>query len=64
MLENTEGTIKKDNPETLVILGTQDTGQICLPLRLPLTFVCSVSYVPNITSVSGLPCLDCPFGLL
>ena len=28
MLENTEEAIKKDNPEKLAILGTQDTGQI------------------------------------
>ena len=35
-----------------------------LPLRFTLTFVCPVSCVPNITSVSGLSCLDCPFGLL
>ena len=28
MLENTEGEMKKDNPEKLAKLGTQDTGQI------------------------------------
>ena len=28
MLENTEGVMKKDNPEKLVTMGTQDTGQI------------------------------------
>jgi hypothetical protein len=28
MLENTEGAMKKDNPEKLVTLGTQDTGHI------------------------------------
>ena len=28
MLENTEGTIKNDNPEELTTQGTQDTGQI------------------------------------
>ena len=28
MLENTEGVIKKNNPEKLATLGTQDTGQI------------------------------------
>jgi hypothetical protein len=28
MLENTEGVMKKDNPEKLASLGTQDTGQI------------------------------------
>jgi hypothetical protein len=28
MLENTEGAMKKDNPEKLATLGTQDTGQI------------------------------------
>jgi hypothetical protein len=28
MLENTEGVVKKDNPEKLATLGTQDTGQI------------------------------------
>jgi hypothetical protein len=28
MLENTEGVIKKNNPEKLATLGTQDTGKI------------------------------------
>jgi hypothetical protein len=28
MLENTEGAMKKDNPEKMVNKGTQDTGQI------------------------------------
>jgi hypothetical protein len=28
MLENTEGVMKKDNPEKLATLGTQNTGQI------------------------------------
>ena len=28
MLENTEGVMKKDNPEKLATLGTQDTGQL------------------------------------
>jgi hypothetical protein len=28
MLENTEGVMKKDNPEKLATEGTQDTGQI------------------------------------
>jgi hypothetical protein len=28
MLENTEGVIKKNNPDKLATLGTQDTGQI------------------------------------
>jgi hypothetical protein len=28
MLENTQGVIKKDNPEKLATLGTQYTGQI------------------------------------
>jgi len=28
MLENTEGVMKRDNPEKLATLGTQDTGQI------------------------------------
>ena len=27
MLENTEGAIKKDNPEKLATQGTQDTGE-------------------------------------
>ena len=27
MLENTEGAIKKDNPQKLATKGTQDTGQ-------------------------------------
>ena len=27
MLENTEGVIKKNNPEKLATLDTQDTGQ-------------------------------------
>ena len=35
-----------------------------LPLRFTLTFICPVSCVPNITSVSGFSFLDCPFGLL
>jgi len=30
MLENTEGTMKKDNQEKLATLGTQETGQINL----------------------------------
>ena len=28
MLVNTEGLMKKDNPDILATLGTQDTGQI------------------------------------
>jgi hypothetical protein len=28
MLENTEGVMKKDNPDKLATLGTQDKGQI------------------------------------
>jgi hypothetical protein len=28
MLENTEGVMKRDNPEKLATLGTKDTGQI------------------------------------
>jgi hypothetical protein len=28
MLNNTDGVMKKDNPEKLATLGTQDTGQI------------------------------------
>jgi hypothetical protein len=28
VLENTQGVIKKDNPEKLAKYGTQDTGQI------------------------------------
>ena len=28
MLENTEGVMKKDNPEKLATLGTKDSGQI------------------------------------
>ena len=28
MLENTEGVMKKDNPEKLAKYGTQETGQI------------------------------------
>ena len=28
MQENTEGAMKKDNPEKLATQGTQDTGQI------------------------------------
>jgi hypothetical protein len=30
MLENTEGVMKKDNPEKLATLGTQDTGKYML----------------------------------
>ena len=35
-----------------------------LPLRFSLTFICPVSCVPNVASVSGLSILDCPFGFL
>jgi hypothetical protein len=28
MLENTQGVMKKDNPEKLATYGTEDTGQI------------------------------------
>jgi hypothetical protein len=77
MLENTEGVIKKDNPEKLATLGTQDTGQIhclvypmlpvsldcpfVLPLRYSLTFICRVSCVPNVASFSGLSIVDHTF---
>jgi hypothetical protein len=60
MLENTEGVMKKDNPEKLATLGTQDTGQISLdcpfvlPLRYSLTCICPVSCVPYVASFSGL----------
>ena len=30
MLENTQGVVKKDNPEKLATQGTKDTGQINL----------------------------------
>jgi hypothetical protein len=52
MLENTEGVIKKDNPEKLATYSTQATGQ--LPLRYALTFICPVSCVPYVASFSGL----------
>jgi hypothetical protein len=58
MLENTEGAIKKDNPEKLATLGTQDTGQInvreyrsgkkrvipMLPVSLDCPFVLPLRY--------------------
>jgi hypothetical protein len=56
-----------DNPETLVTLGTQDTGQINVRENrrlFSLTFICPVSCVPNVTSVSGLSIIDCSFGFL
>jgi hypothetical protein len=66
MLENTEGVIKKDNPERLATYGTQDTGQINVreyrksngmdnpALRYSVTFYCPVSCVPYVASFSGL----------
>jgi hypothetical protein len=45
MLENTEGAIKKDNPEKLAFL---------LPLRYSLTFISPVSCVPYLASFFGL----------
>jgi hypothetical protein len=60
-----------DNPETLVALSTQDTGQINVkknrgdnPPRFSLTFICPMSCVLNVDSVSGLSILDCPLGFL
>jgi hypothetical protein len=47
MLENTEGVIKRDNPEKLATLGTQDT-------RYSLTCICPVSCVLYVASFSGL----------
>ena len=35
-----------------------------LPLQFSLTFICPVSFVPNVTSISGLPILDCSFSFL
>ena len=35
-----------------------------LPLQFSLTFICPVFCVPNVTSVSGLSILDCPFSFL
>ena len=35
-----------------------------LPLRYSLTFICSVYYVPNVASFSGMSILDYPFGIL
>jgi hypothetical protein len=65
MLDNTEGVIKRDNPEKLATLGTQNTGQINVreyprgnekkePLRYSLTFICPVSCIPYVASFSGL----------
>jgi hypothetical protein len=34
MLENTEGTMQKGNPEKLATKGTQDTGQQFLSIAL------------------------------
>jgi hypothetical protein len=31
------------------------------PFRFSLRFICPVSCVPNVASVSGLSILDCPF---
>jgi hypothetical protein len=57
MLENTEGVMKRDNPQKLPTLDTKDTGQINvreLPLRYSLTFICPVSCVSYVASFSGL----------
>ena len=35
-----------------------------LPLLYSLAFICSVSYVPNVASFSGMFILDYPFGIL
>jgi hypothetical protein len=48
MFENTEGAIKRGNPEKLATYGTQGTGQISL------TFICPMFCVPYVTSFSGL----------
>jgi hypothetical protein len=63
-----------DNPEIMVTLGTQDTGQISvrenrrtnqewtMVLRFSLTLICSVSCVPSATIVSVLYIPDWSFG--
>jgi hypothetical protein len=48
MLENTEGEMKKDNPEKLL------DCPFALPLRYSLTFICPMSCVSYVASFSGL----------
>jgi hypothetical protein len=63
MLDNTEGVIKRDNPEKLATLGTQ-LSFVLLPLRYSLTCICPVSCIPYVASFSELSffiTLDCPF---
>jgi hypothetical protein len=60
MLENTEGVMKKDNPEKLAKYGTQDTGQIHVgEYRRGNEKGQSLCLVYPMLPVS----LDCPFSL-
>jgi hypothetical protein len=52
MLENTEGVMKKDNPEKLATKGTQDTGQINVR-EYRRGNKKEVSCAPYVTSLSG-----------
>jgi hypothetical protein len=59
MLENTEGAIKKDNPEKLLclayhILLVSLDCPFSFPLRYSLTFISSVSCVLYVARFSGL----------
>jgi hypothetical protein len=58
LLENTEGVMKKDNPEKLASLGTQDTGQIHVR-EYPRVIKKKTIQVCLMLPVS----LDCPFSL-
>jgi hypothetical protein len=58
MLEKTERTIKKDNPEKLATLYPMLPVSLDCPFLLSLgyslTFICPVSCVPYVASFSGL----------
>jgi hypothetical protein len=58
MLENTEGTMQKDNPEKLATKGTQDTGQI--NVRDVASFSgLSIFIAPSVFSNIYLSCVLC-----
>jgi hypothetical protein len=52
MLENTQGVMKRDNPQKMLPVSLD--CPFVLPLRYSLTFICPVSCVPNVASFSGL----------
>jgi hypothetical protein len=57
MLENTEGVMKKENPEKLLVylmLAVSLDFPFSLPLRYSLTCICPVSCVSYVASFSGL----------